>query len=179
MDIQLDLSNKPAQEFRIYWKIQDGRRGVKSPKSTKFDPSYPTNHFSAWHLNPVHLIWIKFGMDILLDHKNKSAQEFLINRKIQDGRHSGVKCPKSTKFDPTNHILARRGTLISFIKFGQILALTYYLTFKQVCKEFLIYHKIQEGRWGSKVRNRPILTHQIMFWLGISIWFIRFRQNLA
>jgi hypothetical protein len=23
------------------------------------------------------------------------------------------------------------------------------------------------------------LTHQIMFWLGISIWFIRFRQNLA
>ena len=101
MDIQLDLSNKPAQEFRIYWKIQDGRRGVKSPKSTKFDPSYPTNHFSAWHLNPVHLIWTKFGMDILLDHKNKSAQEFLINRKIQDGRHSGVKCPKLTKFDPT------------------------------------------------------------------------------
>ena len=93
--------------------------GVKSPKSTKFDPSYPTNHFSAWHLNPVHLIWIKFGMDILLDHKNKSAQEFLINRKIQDGRQ------------------------------------------------------------GSKVQNRPNLTPPILFRLGIWLLFIRFGQNLA
>ena len=90
-------------------------------------------------------------MDILLDSKNKYAQEFLINRKIQDGRHSGVKCPKSTKFDPTNHILARRGTLISFIKFGQILALTYYLTFKQVCTR--INQLAQNPRWPPEVKG--------------------------
>ena len=46
-------------------------------------------------------------------------------------------------------------------------------------KEFLIYRKIQDGRLGSKVQNRPKLTPQITFWLGIWIPFIRFGQSLT
>ena len=68
MNIELDPSNKPAQEFFIYRKIQDGRRGSKNQTTTKFDP---TNHISARHLVPVHQIWTKFGMNILLDPSNK------------------------------------------------------------------------------------------------------------
>ena len=55
---------------------------VKGPKSTKFDP---TDYISAQHLDPVCPIWSKFGMDILLDHRNKPAEEFFIFIKIQDG----------------------------------------------------------------------------------------------
>ena len=44
---------------------------VKGPKSTKFDS---TNHISAWHLDPVHPIWTKFGMGIILDPTNKPVQ---------------------------------------------------------------------------------------------------------
>ena len=32
----------------------------------------------------VHLIWTKFGMDILIDPRNKPTEEFLIFLKIQD-----------------------------------------------------------------------------------------------
>ena len=46
-------------------------------------------------------------------------------------------------------------------------------------QEFLIYQKIQDGRRGSKVQNRPNLTPQITFRLGIWFSFIRFGQNLA
>ena len=46
-------------------------------------------------------------------------------------------------------------------------------------QEFLVYRKIQDGRQGSKVQNRPNLTPQITFWVSISISFIRFGQNLA
>ena len=53
----------------------------------------------------VHLIWTQFGMDILIDPRNKPAEEFFIFLKIQDGRQrSNVK--KSAKFNPTNHISA-------------------------------------------------------------------------
>ena len=47
--------------------------------TTKFEP---TNHISARYLDIFHQILTKFGMAILLDPKNKSAQEFLIYRKI-------------------------------------------------------------------------------------------------
>ena len=33
-------------------------------------------HIFAWHLDPVHRIQSKFGMDILLDPRNKPAKEF-------------------------------------------------------------------------------------------------------
>ena len=51
---------------------------------TEFDP---TNHISAWHLNPLHPIWTKFGMNILIDPENNPVKEFLIFLKIQDGCH--------------------------------------------------------------------------------------------
>ena len=44
------------------------------------------NHVLARHLDPVCLIWTKFGMDILVDPRNKPAEEFFIFLKIQDGR---------------------------------------------------------------------------------------------
>ena len=44
------------------------------------------NHIFAWHLDPVHLIWTKFGMDKQVDPRNKPVGEFFIFLKIQDGR---------------------------------------------------------------------------------------------
>ena len=51
---------------------------------TEFDP---TNHISGRHLNSLHPIWTKFGMEILLDPRNNPVEEFLIFVKIQDGCH--------------------------------------------------------------------------------------------
>ena len=42
--------------------------------------------FLCNNLDPVHRIQTKFGMDILLDPRNKPAKEFFIFPKIQDGR---------------------------------------------------------------------------------------------
>ena len=36
------------------------------------------------NLDPAHLIWTKFGMDILLDPRNKPAEEIFIFLKIHD-----------------------------------------------------------------------------------------------
>ena len=83
MDILLDPRNKPAEQFFIYWKIQDGRRPVKGPKSAKIDP---LNHVLARNSDPAHPIWTKSGIDILLDPRNKPVEEFFIYRKIQDDR---------------------------------------------------------------------------------------------
>ena len=38
-------------------------------------------------MDPFHPIWTKFGRHILLNPRNKLTEEFLIYRKIQDGRH--------------------------------------------------------------------------------------------
>ena len=38
------------------------------------------------NLDPVHLIWTKFGMDMQFDLRNKPTEEFSIFLKIQDGR---------------------------------------------------------------------------------------------
>ncbi len=76
---------KKQAEGRIFNFSQNSRwrPSVKDPKLTKFDPA---NYISAHHLDPVHLIWTKFGMDILVDPRNKSVEEFFIFLKIQDGR---------------------------------------------------------------------------------------------
>ena len=39
-------------------------------------------------------------------------------------------------------------------------------------EELFIFLKIQDGRLWSKVQNRPTLTPQITFRLGIWIWFM-------
>ena len=128
MDILLDPSNKPAQQFLIYRKIQDGPRGSKvqnlpnltsqitfrlgiwiwfirfghnlawtyfltlqtslrknfsfiakskmaaGGQRSKIDS---TNHILALHLDPVHPIWTKFDMDILLDLLTNLTDKFL------------------------------------------------------------------------------------------------------
>ena len=58
---------------------------IYSPLLLKIVKKHQQNHISAQQMSPVHLIWTKIGMDILLDPSNKPAQEFLIYRKIQDG----------------------------------------------------------------------------------------------
>ena len=62
-------------------------------------------YFFLNNSDPVHPIWTIFGMDILLDPRNKPAEEFFIFLIVQDGRRRS-KCPKLVKFDPTNHISA-------------------------------------------------------------------------
>lgn len=57
---------------------------VKRQKSVKFDP---TKHFLALHLDPVHPIWTKFGIGVLLDPRNRPVQEYLVYCKIQDAFH--------------------------------------------------------------------------------------------
>ena len=90
----------------------------------------------------------------------------------------GVKGPKSTKFDHTNHISARHLDLVHQIltKLGMTVLLDHTNKFVQ---DFLSLHKIQYGRLRSNVQNQPNLTPKITFWLGNWISFIRFKQNLA
>ena len=87
---------------------------------TKFDP---INFISAPHSHPICLIWTKFGMDILIDHRNQPAEEFFIFLKIQDGR-------RWSKIDFRQNFGSKitfwLGKWISFIRFGQNLAGTYY-----------------------------------------------------
>ena len=51
------------------------------------------------NLDPVHRIQTKFGMDILLDPRNKPAEEFFIFLKIQDGRRRSKICDASYFFN--------------------------------------------------------------------------------
>ena len=37
------------------------------------------NHILAWQLNPVYPILTKIGMDLVLDPKNKSAEDFFFS----------------------------------------------------------------------------------------------------
>ena len=77
------------------------------------------------NLDPAHLIWTKFGMDIQLDPRNKPAEEFFIFLKIQDGlRRSKVQ----NRSNLTPQITFRLWIWIWLIRFGQYLAWTYYLT---------------------------------------------------
>ena len=97
--------------FDLIFKVTEVKLGVKPP----------LNYILAQHTVSVYLILTKFGMDILLDPTNKPPQEFLIYSEILDAWWTpGVKGPKSTKFDPTNHISARHLDLAHLIwtKFG-------------------------------------------------------------
>ena len=107
---------------------------------TKFDPA---NYISARHLNLVHPIWTKFGMDIQVDHRNKAAEEFLIFLKIQDGhRRSKIEFRQNLlknrisawQMDPVHPI---------WTKFGRKILLN---PRNKLTEEFLTYRKIQDGR---------------------------------
>ena len=45
----------------------------------------PTNYISARHFDPAHPIWTSFGLNILVDPRNKPAEFFFIFLKIQNG----------------------------------------------------------------------------------------------
>ena len=91
-------------------------------KGTSFDP---TNHIWARHMDPIHQIWTKFGMDIPLDPRNKPVEAFFIFLKIQDGRRRS-KVQHRPNFTP--QITFRLRIWIRFIWSRQYLAWTYYLT---------------------------------------------------
>ena len=74
------------------------------------------------NFHPVHRIQTKFGMNILLDLRNKPAEEFFILLKIQDGRLRSKICDTLYFFN----VFAI--TSIRLIGSRQNLAWTYYLT---------------------------------------------------
>ena len=62
--------------YELLCHRKEGREKNRTPQNDCF-----------WNnSDPVHLIWTTFGMDILIDPRNKPAEEFVIFLKIQDGR---------------------------------------------------------------------------------------------
>jgi hypothetical protein len=100
-------------------------------------------------------------MDILLDSKNKSAQEFLIYGKIQDGRQ-GSKVQNRPNLTP--QILFRLGIWLPFIRFGQNYAWTYYLTLQtSLRKNFLFIAKSKMAAGGQRSKIDHIWPHKSHF----------------
>ena len=114
----MTLGTSLRKIFFIFFKIQDGRRGSKIFRRVILFSSHwkvgssmncfftgggggggggggrvllPLSIFCN-NLDPVHRIHTKFGMDILLDPRNKPAKEFFIFLKIQDGRRRSKRC---------------------------------------------------------------------------------------
>ncbi len=99
----------------------------------------------------ICLILTKFGMDILLDSKNKSEQEFLIYGKIQDGRQ-GSKIQNRPNLTP--HITFQLSIWYPFIRFGKKMSWTYYLTLQTSLRKnfsFIAKSKMAAGGQRSKI----------------------------
>ena len=77
------------------------------------------NHIFWNDSDPVHPIYTKFGMDILLDIRNKPADEFFIFIKIQDGRR---RSKVQNWPNLTLEITFRPGIRILLIQYGQNVA---------------------------------------------------------
>ena len=114
----LTLGTSLRKNFSFFSKSKMAAGGQKI--ETRY-----TNECFCNNLDPVHLILTKFGMDIQLDSRKKPAEEFFIFLKIQDGGLwlNGQNCKNLTP-----HITFRLGIWFRFIRFGQNLAWTYYLT---------------------------------------------------
>ena len=95
----MTLETSPQAIFFIFCQKPRWPPAVKSPKLAKFDPA---NHISAWHLDPVYPIWTKCGIGILLELRNKPAEEFFIYPKIQDGRQQS-KVPNRPNLTRKSH----------------------------------------------------------------------------
>ena len=129
--------------------------------------------FLCNNLDPVHRIQTKFGMDILLDPRNKPAKEFFIFLKIQDGRRRSKICDALYFFN----VLAI--TWIWFYGSRQNLAWTYYLTLgTSLWKNFSFFLKSKMAA-GGQIEFRHNFGSKFTFRLGKWIPFIRFGQNLA
>ena len=106
------------------------------------------------NLDPVHRIQTKFGMDILLDPRNKPAEEFFIFLKIQDGRRLS-KVQNRPNFTP--QIKFWLIIWIWFIRFGPNLAGRYYSTQgTSLCKNFLPIAKSKMAAAAAITANYEI-----------------------
>ena len=115
------------------------------------------SHFCN-NLDPVHWIQTKFGMDILLDPRNKPAKEFFIFLKIQDGRRRSQICDAFHFFNVFAIIWIR------FIGSRQNLAWTYYLTLgTNLRKNFSFFSKSKMAAGGQKSKIGQILPHKSHF----------------
>ena len=103
-------------------------------------------------------------MDILLDPKNKSTQEFLIYRKILDGRQ-GSKVQNRPNLTPvTPQITFWLVIWIPLIRFGQNLAWTYNLTLQtSLCKNFSFKAKFKIAARGQTSKIDQIWPHKSYF----------------
>ena len=105
-------------------------------------------------MDPVHRIQTKFGMDILLDPRNKPAEEFFIFLKIQDGRRRS-KVQNRPNFTP--QITFWLIIWIWFIRFGPNLAGRYYSTQgTSLCKNFFPIAKSKMAAAAAITANYEI-----------------------
>ena len=105
--------------------------------------------FLCNNFDTVHRIQTKFGMDILLDPRNKPAEEFFIFLKIQDGRRRSKICDALYFFN----VFAI--TSIRLIGSRQNLAWTYYLTLgTSLRKNFSFFSKSKMAAGGQKFSTR-------------------------
>ena len=115
------------------------------------------NHIFLNNSDPVHPIWTKLGMDILLDIRNKPVGEFLIFLNIQDCR---LRSKVQNRPNLTLQITFRLGIWIRFIGFRQNLAWTHYLTLGIILwKNFSFLSKSKMAAGGQKL-NFDIISAQ-------------------
>ena len=106
------------------------------------------------NFHPVNQIQTKFGMNILLDPRNKPAEEFFIFLKIQDGRRRS-KVQNRPNFTP--QITFWLIIWIWFIRFGPNLAGRYYSTQgTSLCKNFLPIAKSKMAAAAAITANYEI-----------------------
>ena len=100
------------------------------------------NRIFAWYLNPIYLIWTKFGMDILVYPRHNHVEDFYFPQ--------NPRWPLSAwQMDLFNPIWTKFA-----LKFGRQLLLN---PRNKLTEEFFTYRKIQDDRRGrhyGKLRNR-------------------------
>jgi len=107
MDILIVPKNKSVQEFLIYPKIQDGRQGSKVQNRPNL--THKSHFGSAFGSRSSDLDKIWHG-HTTWPFKQACARIYQLAQNLRWPPE--VKGQKSTKFDPTNHILARHLDLV-------------------------------------------------------------------
>ena len=132
------LSLKTNMKF---FRIQDGRH-IQNGRRYYID----NNDTLICHSNLTSPIQTKCGKNILLDLRNMPAEEFFIFLKIQDGRRrSKVKNWPNL----TPQITFRLIIWLPFVRFGQNLVWTFYLTLETCLrKNFSFFSKVKMAAVG-------------------------------
>ena len=110
----LTLGTSLRKNFTFFLKSKMAAGGQK------FATRYTYECFCN-NLDPVHRIQTKFGMDILLDHRNKLMEDFFNFLKIQDGRR---RSKIEFRYNFGSKFTFRLGKWIPFIRFGIIFVLS-------------------------------------------------------